>query len=112
MLPFIKSELAQDSYIDFELEFGQQINSLFLQDLDKIREFQKFKTYQILKLKQKVLAQAVEDIMQDYQRLTHSESQKFDGKYGQMLQEASKLVYMNFGEYADTEENVDLFIQQ
>ena len=57
-------------------------------------------------VKKNLLKYCVEDIMEDYQRLTPSEAFKFDNKYGQIINKASQTVYLAFSNEKTVEDDI------
>ena len=99
MVSFIESELDAAQYLDFH-EFETHVSQLLYQPkLETVRKFQKFKNDQIQStVRKNLLKMCVEDIMNDYQRLTPSESDKFDRKYGEIVNKANRAVYTTWAD--------------
>ena len=57
-------------------------------------------------VKKQLLKYCVEDIMDDYQRLTPSETEKFDARYGDIVNTASRAVYIAFTDETCVEDEI------
>ena len=101
---FISSELSDNQYEDFQ-EFEQLINSIFFSKLQTISNYEKLKDKQIQLTKKFVLETVMQDVMNDYQRLTYSEADKYDKIYGEIMNSASRALYSEMGSVA-FEDNV------
>ena len=99
MVAFIDSELKNNQFDDFQ-DFEQQINSLFYSKVATISEFTKLKNKSMHEAKKFVLSITMEDLLNDYQRLTTSEAYKFDMKFGEMVNSASRALYSEMGSVA------------
>ena len=107
LLAYVQSELDSNQYTDFESEFLPQINSIFHAQLEMLSNYQSFKSDQIYVAKKMLLKSATEDIMSDYQRLTPSESQKFDNKFGDLIDKANRANYSEIPGSNDPEDRVN-----
>ena len=66
MTEFLEEELNHQNFADLDLEFCPQLNGLYIQGIEFLKTFQKFKDNQVYKLKKAMLQKVVEDIMIDY----------------------------------------------
>ena len=93
----MQSELDCHNYNDI-LEFEQQLNSLYFENIQVLKSFSKLKNNQVNEAKKFLLDHTLQDIMNDYQRLTIGEAKKFDTKYGELINQASRAMFSTYGD--------------
>ena len=89
LLAFFKIELAEGGeQLLMPEQFELQVNSLFYNRLEALKEFRKAKhTVVEEEFKREILEKSAADIMTDYERLTRAEQKLFDSTYGKLIEE-------------------------